>query len=548
MKSRTELSSWKKLQQHAKTISKTHLSTLFASDENRFENFSIELPQMLFDYSKNQINSDIMSSLFELAQQSGVERNRDMMFAGDKINVTEDRAVLHTALRNFSGEPIMLDGVDISLEIEQELQRIKVFVERVRSGQWVGSTGKRIKDIVSIGVGGSNLGPKMVTEALSGYGDDTVKVHYISNVDGAKIAETLRGLHSENVLFIIASKTFTTTETMTNAETALRWLESSLFDDRAVSRHFVAVTADTERAEEFGILPENIYRMWDWVGGRFSLWSAIGLPIALLLGYERFVELLKGAEAMDKHFYEAPTAQNAPIIMALISLWNTTFMGYRAQAILPYDEALHFFSAYMQQAEMESNGKSVSRQGEALDYQTVPLVWGQLGIDGQHAFYQYLHQGMNIVPADFIGSLEGSAMVQHHHEILLANLLAQTRALMNGVDADTVRSDLLAKGLPSDEIEALVPHKVHPGNRPSNTLLLNRLDPHSVGSLIAMYEHKIFVQGVILDVCSFDQWGVELGKTQAVSILEVLLEQQQGSDFDASTLGLIDYFKRAREQ
>lgn len=546
MTSRTDLNSWKNLQEHAERISKTHLRDLFESDPDRFLKFSLELPSLLLDFSKNRIDTEVMDELLKLAEQTEVEQCRDNMFHGAKINCTENRAVLHTALRDFSKRSIMVDDEDISTEVTAELKRIEEFVEKVRSGKWCGSTGKRIRDVVSIGVGGSNLGPKMVTEALAAYNDDTLRVHYVSNVDGAKIAETLRSLNPENVLFIVASKTFTTTETMTNATTALRWLESSLFNDKAVSQHFAAVTADEEKAVEFGILPENIYLMWDWVGGRFSLWSAIGLPIALLLGYDKFIALLEGAEEMDKHFQSAPLPYNAPVIMALMSLWNTTFMGYRSQAILPYDQVLHMFSAYMQQAEMESNGKSVSKDGSSIDYQTVPLIWGQLGIDGQHAFYQYLHQGMNIVPADFIGSLEGSATVQHHHEILLANLFAQTRALMEGVDANKIREELLSKGMPPEQIEDLVRHKVHQGNRPSNTLLLKRIDPKSLGGLIALYEHKIFVQGVLLDVCSFDQWGVELGKTQACSILELLANPEESKGFDASTQGLVSYYNKVR--
>lgn len=544
MKARNNLASWGRLEAHAQSRDGLNLKRLFIEDPKRFERYSVELPSMLLDFSKNLINQEVMQDLLGLATEAGVVEQRNKMLRGDRINVTEDRAVMHTALRDFSGRSIYLDQENISKKISSELKRIENFSQLVRDGQWRGSTGKPITDIVSLGVGGSNLGPKMVTEALAGQTDELIRVHYVSNVDGNNIAETLRPLNPQQVLFVVSSKTFTTTETMTNAGTAAHWLESALFDNQAIAKHFVAVTAAKEKAIEFGIAPQNIFQMWDWVGGRFSLWSAIGLPIALSLGFDVFLELLKGAEEMDQHFIHTPLENNAPVLLALISLWNTTFLNYRAQAILPYDQSLHMFSAYTQQAEMESNGKSVSRDGQSIEYQTVPLIWGQLGIDGQHAFYQYLHQGTNIVPADFIASVESSGLMEHHHKILLANLIAQTQALMNGVDETSIRKSLLLSGKNLEESEQLLPHKVHAGNRPSNTILLKRLNPKSLGALIALYEHKIFVQGVLLDVCSFDQWGVELGKVQAESILDQMITGGIKQDLDSSSSNLIKYCSR----
>jgi len=547
LNARESLASWQWLREHAGQMKSVHLAKLFEDDSKRFNRLSIELPGLLFDYSKNRINEDTLSGLMRLAREAGVEAWREKMFSGERINITEDRAVLHTALRDLSGDTTLVDGDNISEQVQGELARIKALCERVRSGSWKGFSGKAITDVVSIGVGGSNLGPKMVTEALKGSGNQQIKVHYVSNVDGVQISEILRGLNPEQVLFVVSSKTFTTQETMTNARTALNWLKAYSFDTDAAAKHFVAVTANTEKAEEFGILAENIYSMWDWVGGRFSLWSAIGLPIALSLGFDEFSELLRGAYEMDCHFREAPLEQNAPVLLALLSIWNTTFMGCQAQAILPYDQSLHVFSAYMQQAEMESNGKSVNRFGEEVDYQTVPLIWGQLGIDGQHAFYQYLHQGKSIVPADFIGSLEGLTSLQDQHEILLSNLFAQTRALMLGVDEETVREELAARGKTAIEIDSLVAHKVHKGNRPTNTLLVDKICARSLGRLIALYEHKVFVQGIVLNICSFDQWGVELGKKLATSVYSALVNDEVDESLDSSTASLIKYYKDSKE-
>ena len=543
---RVLLESWKSLVEHAKEMKTQHMNDLFNADKDRFEKFSVQLPAMLLDYSKNLITDETLAKLIALAKDCEVESWRDKMFAGERINRTEDRAVLHTALRNRSQQAIMLDGKNITDDVEVSLSKIKAFTDKVRQGKWLGYSGKRITDIVNIGVGGSNLGPQMVTEALKQYSDDSVNVHYVSNVDGTQIAEVLRPLKPERVLFIISSKTFTTTETMTNATTALNWLTSSSFDYKAVSKHFVAVSSNKTNAMAFGIDENNIFDIWDWVGGRFSLWSAIGLPIALDIGFEKFIELLEGAYEVDTHFREAPLAENAPVILALLSVWNCTFLGAKSQAILPYDQSLHMLSAYMQQAEMESNGKSVTWDGHEIDYPTVPSIWGELGINGQHAFYQYLHQSNNIVPADFIGSVESVTPVQGHHETLMANFFAQTQALMSGVNEQQVREDLKRSGRPQAYIDKVAPHKVHKGNRPTNTLLMKRISPKSLGSLIALYEHKIFVQGIILQVCSFDQWGVELGKGLANAIVKELTSGDINKSHDSSTKGLLEYYCSAK--
>lgn len=546
MSSRQTLDSWQKLQQLAQVKKSQHMNTLFAQDNERFNKFSIELPNMLLDYSKNLIDSETLDALLALAEETDVCDWRTKMFAGEKINKTEDRAVLHTALRRQSAEPLIVDGENVTEHVQNQLSEMEVFVNKVRQGHWLGYSGKRITDIVNIGVGGSNLGPQMVTEALKHYSDGSVNVHYVSNVDGAQIVEVLRPLDPEKVLFIVSSKTFTTTETMTNARTAINWLTSSSFDEKSVAKHFVAVTANKENAMSFGIEAQNIFDMWDWVGGRFSLWSAIGLAVALDLGFDKFKELLGGAYEMDQHFVNAPLKENLPAILALISVWNTTFLGAQSQAILPYDQTLHMLTAYLQQAEMESNGKSVSWKGDEVDYATVPSIWGELGINGQHAFYQYLHQSNNVVPADFIGSVESVTPVKGHHETLMANFFAQTQALMAGVDENQVRADLKAKGRTQDYIDKVAPHKVHKGNRPTNTILLKRIDPATLGSLIAAYEHKIFVQGIILQICSFDQWGVELGKGLASDIQTELEENNISSEHDCSTSSLLKYYQAAK--
>ncbi|MCF6194182.1 MAG: glucose-6-phosphate isomerase [Kangiellaceae bacterium] len=546
MSSRVDLESWKALQEHSKGIKSSFMRDFFEDDKNRFQNFSIELHRFLFDYSKNLITQETLDKLIELARETKVEQWRDAMFSGEKINKTENRAVLHTALRNRSKTKIMVEGWNVTDQVEEQLKLMTEFVSKVRRGDLLGFTGRPINDVVNIGVGGSNLGPQLVTEALKNVSDKNIRTHYVSNVDGTQIAEVLRPLNPETVLFIVSSKSFSTIETMTNATTARRWLVSAAFDEQVVKSQFVAVTALPEKAIEAGYNEDRIFKMWDWVGGRFSLWSAIGLPIALDLGFEKFIELLEGAHEMDQHFQNAPLENNAPVIMALISVWNTTFLGWQSQAILPYDQTLHMLAAYLQQAEMESNGKSVSWNGEQVDYPTVPSIWGGLGIDGQHAFYQYLHQSKNIIPADFIGSVVNATTVKGHHTPLMANFFAQTQALMTGVNEAQVRSDLKAKGRQPDFIDRLAPHKVHEGNRPTNTILLKKLDTWTLGSLIAMYEHKIFVQGILLQICSFDQWGVELGKGLAVKIQQELLDGTSGSHHDSSTQNLIDYYQKNR--
>ena len=536
---------WQKLQQLAVQYRSTHLRELFANEGNRFDTYSIELPNLLLDYSKNCLTPEIMDALFGLSQDMGLSSAIERMYRGAKINITEDRAVLHTALRNRSNSPVYVDQTNVMEMINDELSHMREFVEKVRSGEWLGYSGKRITDVVNIGIGGSNLGPKMVTQALRSYADSTIRVHFISNIDGVEIAEILRPLKAEQVLFVVASKTFTTSETMTNAQTARNWLMASAFDERAVQQHFVAVSSNTEAVQEFGIDKEFMFSMWDWVGGRYSIWSAIGLPIALYLGFDKFEQLLTGAHDMDRHFRDAPAAENMPTIMALVSIWNGLLHGAQSHVILPYDQPLESFTAYIQQVDMESNGKHVDRQGNQVAYPTASVVWGQLGIDGQHAFYQLLHQGNVIAPADFIGSLASSTPVKGHHENLMANFFAQTEALMNGISAEEVRSQLETQGLDSQQLEKLLPHKVHQGNRPSNTLLLKQIDPRNLGALIALYEHKIFAQGVIWDLCSFDQWGVELGKTLAKGILQEI-EGDAGHQHDDSTNALIDYFKCSR--
>ncbi|ALU41506.1 glucose-6-phosphate isomerase [Pseudoalteromonas rubra] len=546
MSCRTQLSSWQALTTASEQLKTQHLKSLFEQDATRFDLFSRQIPGLLFDFSKQLIDKDTFGQLINLAEQCDLAQWRDKLFAGEKINITEDRAVLHVALRNRGNTPIYVDGENVMDQVNAELEKLKVFSHKVRSGDWLGYTGKAVKDVVAIGVGGSNLGPQMVTEALSSYADDTLNVHYVSNVDGVQLAHVLDKVSPETTLFVISSKTFTTSETMTNARSSVAWFLESAQNEAEIAKHFVAVSTNLEKTRAFGIADENVFTMWDWVGGRFSLWSAIGLPIALYLGYDKFEAILEGAYEIDEHFKNASFEQNIPLIMALLSVWNTSFLGYQSQAILPYDQALHMLPAYLQQGEMESNGKHVTFAGQTVPYTTVPLIWGMTGINGQHAFYQCLHQGNVIVPADFIASVKPQRDVAKHHDILLSNFFAQTEALMAGVNEQQVRSDLAAKGKSEAEIERLLPHKIHEGNRPTTSMILDEVDAKAVGRLIALYEHKIFCQGIILEVCSFDQWGVELGKGLASAIESELTQDNVEHAHDSSTAGLIAYYKQNR--
>jgi len=546
MSCRSQLASWQALNTSADKMKEVHLKDLFANNSSRFELFSTQTPGILFDYSKQLIDEKVLNQLLKLADDCDVAAWRDKMFSGEKINFTENRAVLHTALRNRQTSDLIVDGENVSNVVNAELEKIKGFVAKVRSGEWLGYTGKAVKSVVSIGVGGSNLGPQMATEALKSYADDTLRVHYVSNADGVQIASVLEQIDPETTLFVISSKTFTTSETMTNAKTAVDWFLSSANDKKFIAKHFVAVSTNLEKTAAFGIANENVFTMWDWVGGRFSLWSAIGLPIALYLGFEAFEDILAGAFEIDEHFKSAPNDKNIPLLMALLSVWNTSFLGYDAQAILPYDQALHMLPAYLQQGEMESNGKHVNFTGETVNYTTVPIIWGMTGINGQHAFYQCLHQGNVIVPADFIASVKPQVSVGQHHDILLSNFFAQTEAMMMGVDENQVRADLTAKGKSESEIETLLNHKIHKGNRPTTSILLDVVDAKAVGRLIALYEHKIFCQGIILEICSFDQWGVELGKGLASKIEAELLDETVKHTHDSSTQGLMNYYKAHR--
>lgn len=548
MTNRSQLASWQALEKSATKMKQSHLRDLFAKDDARFSQFSTQIPGLLFDYSKQRIDKDVFTQLIALAKECDISAWREKMFNGEKINITENRAVLHTALRNRAHTPLIVDGENVTELVDNELAKIKLFVEKVRSGQWLGYSGKPVKDVVSIGVGGSNLGPQMATEALKALSDDTLNVHYVSNADGVQIASVLKNIDAETTLFVIASKTFTTSETMTNAKTAVDWFLQTAKDNAAIAKHFVAVSTNLEKTAEFGISNDNVFTMWDWVGGRFSLWSAIGLPIALYAGYDAFEAILEGAYEVDEHFKNAPLEQNIPLIMALLSVWNTSFLGYTSQAILPYDQALHMLPAYLQQGEMESNGKHVNFAGETVPYTTVPIIWGMTGINGQHAFYQCLHQGNVIVPADFIASIKPQVSVDKHHDILLSNFFAQTEALMNGVDEQEITADLTAKGKSQAQIDELLKHKIHQGNRPTTSMLLDSVDAKTVGRLIALYEHKIFCQGIILEICSFDQWGVELGKGLASKIEAELVDERVKYVHDSSTNGLMAYYKQHRTQ
>jgi glucose-6-phosphate isomerase len=536
----TQSPQWKALQLHADKMKKIHLRELF-EDETRFEKMSIDHPDLgiLLDYSKNLATAETLPLLRDLAESTGVAESVARMFAGDKINWTENRAVLHLALRNRSNSPIMVDGSDVMPEINAVLLKMKRFCEDVRTGNWKGATGEAITDVVNIGIGGSDLGPVMVCAALQYYADGPA-VHFVSNVDGTDIAETLKRVSPESTLFLVASKTFTTQETMTNARTARAWLADALGEE-AVSNHFAALSTNGSAVSNFGIDTENMFGFWDFVGGRFSLWSAIGMSIALRIGFDNFEQLLEGAHAMDQHFLNSEPEENLPLTLALLGIWYNNFFDAQTHALLPYDQYLSRFAAYFQQGDMESNGKTVDRDGNRVDYETGPIIWGEPGTNGQHAFYQLIHQGTKLVPADFIGFVESLNPVNDHHHKLMANFFAQTEALAFGLPADTVEKQLRATAVPDDRIAMLKPHKTFEGNRPSNSILIDKLTPRTLGSLIALYEHKIFVQGVVWNINSFDQWGVELGKELAKVILPEL-ERGQAGDHDCSTRGLVSHF------
>jgi glucose-6-phosphate isomerase len=538
---------WQTLQAHSETMGKWHLRELFAQDPQRFSRFSLQLGDLLLDYSKHRITADTMRLLVDLARFADIEGWRDKMFTGEKINSTENRAVLHVALRNRSGRSIVVDGSDVMPGIETVLVKMRHFSELVRSGTWRGSTGETITDVVNIGIGGSDLGPVMVCEALKPYQKPDLRAHFVSNVDGAHLTHTLARLDPARTLFIVASKTFTTQETMTNAASARAWLTGVLGED-AVAKHFVAVSTNAAEVARFGMDTANMFEFWDWVGGRYSLWSAVGLPIVLAVGFERFRELLEGAHEMDEHFRSAPLEQNMPVIIGLLGVWYRNFLKASTLALLPYDQHLSRFAAYFQQGDMESNGKSVRRDGSRVDYGTGPVIWGEPGTNGQHAFFQLLHQGTELIPADFLAAVESQTPLGDHHEKLLANFLAQTEALAFGKTAGEVRDEIEKKEMPRATLEALLPHKVFEGNRPTTSLLYQKLTPHRLGSLIALYEHKIFVQGIIWGINSYDQWGVELGKELASRILPKLRGDETVPDHDSSTNGLISHVKRLRQE
>jgi len=532
---------WQALARHWRQMAGVHMRDLFQQGPGRAARMTCDGAGIHLDYSKNIATDETMRLLFDLARAVGLEHWREQMFSGAAINTTEGRAVLHVALRNRSDTPVLVDGKDVMPDIDAVLGRIEDFSERVRSGEWKGYTGKAITDVVNIGIGGSNLGPKMVCEALKPYQSARPRPHFVSNVDGTHIAETLKQLDPETTLFIVASKTFTTQETMTNARSARDWLVGALGDDKAVRNHFVAVSTNAEQVTEFGIDTDQMFEFWDWVGGRYSVWSAIGLPIAIAVGFERFAELLTGAHEMDRHFNSAPLEQNLPVILGMLGVWYVDFAGAKTHAILPYDQYLEYFPAYFQQGDMESNGKHVTRDGERVDYATGPVVWGQPGTDGQHAFYQLIHQGTELIPSDFIAPVHSHNPTGDHHAKLLANFLAQTEALMRGRSLAEARDEMVDAGLSAEEAERLAPHRQFDGNRPTNSILVERITPRTLGSLIALYEHKIFTQGIIWGINSFDQWGVELGKKLAGVILDELKQGAAGDGHDASTRSLLDY-------
>jgi len=543
MSNLTESQVWLDLVAHQREVAPLHMRELFEQDVQRFDKFSVRLNDILLDYSKNRITEHTLALLLQLARHCDVEGWREKMFAGEKINFTEHRAVLHTALRNRANRPVLVDSKDVMPEVNRVLAQMRGFTEKVRSGTWKGYTGKAITDVVNIGIGGSDLGPVMVCEALRPYSRPDLRVHFVSNIDGAHLGMTLQKCSPETTLFIVASKTFTTQETLTNAESARTWFLQQAKDETQVARHFVALSTNAKAVAQFGIDTANMFEFWDWVGGRYSLWSAIGLPIALYVGMDVFGELLEGAFAMDEHFRSAPMDKNMPVLLALLGIWYNNFFGAQTHAILPYDQSLSRFPAYFQQGDMESNGKSVNRKGKRVDYSTGPVIWGEPGTNGQHAFYQLIHQGTKLIPADFLAPMETHYPIGNHHKILLSNFFAQPKALMRGKTTEEARAELEATGISSEAFEKLLPHKVFEGNRPTNSIMFKKLDAKTLGTLIALYEHKIFVQGMIWNINSYDQWGVELGKQLAQEILPQLNDTLPVNKHDASTNGLINYYK-----
>lgn len=532
----TKTAAWKKLHEHSKTMKHVHMKDLFQEDKKRFKKYSYAVTDIICDFSKNIVTDETKVLLLELAYECELQKAIKSLFTGELINETEGRSVLHTALRNFSGKPIFSEGKDVMPEVKKEWEHMKNFCQKIHSGEWKGYSGKKIKYVVNIGIGGSDLGPVMVTEALKPYWIEDIQPYFVSNIDGTDLAEVLKKITPDETLFLIASKTFTTQETMTNAHSARDWFLQSAIDEKNVAKHFVALSTNEKGVEEFGIDKQNMFVFWDWVGGRYSLWSAIGLSIALTIGYDNFEELLKGAYQTDKHFSEKAFEKNIPVLMGLISLWYINFFGAQTEAILPYDQYMHRFPAYFQQGNMESNGKHVDRNGKRVTYHTGPVIWGEPGTNGQHAFYQLLHQGTLLIPADFIAPALSHNPMGEHHKILLSNFFAQTEALMNG----KTKQELKAEGVP----EKLIPFKEFDGNRPTNSFLITKITPFTLGELIALYEHKIFVQGVIWNIYSFDQWGVELGKKLAKNILPELENYEKVTSHDSSTNGLINEYKK----
>jgi len=543
----TNSPAWQALSEHFHEFFPLQMRDMFAEDPKRFDKFSLKFNDFLLDYSKQRISEKTMTLLINLARQSDIEAWREKMFSGEKINFTENRAALHTALRNRSNKAVLVDGKDVMPEVNRVLAQIRTFSDSVRNGKWLGYSGKRITDIVNIGIGGSDLGPAMVCTALKACAKQDLNVHFVSNIDGTHLAQALEVCDPETTLFIVASKTFTTQETMTNARSARSWFLKSAKDQAHIAKHFVALSTNAMAVQEFGIDPSNMFEFWDWVGGRYSLWSAIGLSIALYVGMDNFEALLEGAHEMDNHFRTAPLEKNMPVILAMLGIWYNNFFEAETQAILPYDQGLSRFPAYLQQGDMESNGKFISRNGERITYTTGPIIWGEAGTNGQHAFYQLIHQGNKLIPCDFIVPLRSQYKIgengNEHHKILVSNIFAQTKALMQGKTSKEVKAELEEQGLDQHVIKDLMPHRVFGGNRPTNTLLIDTLTPKALGKLIALYEHKIFVQGIIWNINSFDQWGVEFGKQIAQKILPQLSGNNKITDHDGSTNSLINYFK-----